>query len=85
MQAVERIFFNEDTVEVSYGFTGSDKGTWFLEHCELMQFVGAFDNNKTQLFEGDILDCICDDEYKHRTGRYICVFGAMTILLYYKN
>lgn len=75
MLAVERIFFNEDTVEVGYGFTGSDKGTWFLEHCELMQFTGAFDNNVIRIFEGDILDCSATEEYKKYTGKYVCTFS----------
>ncbi len=75
MLAVERIFFNEDTVEVGYGFTGSDKGTWFLEHCELMQFTGAFDSNIARIFEGDILECVAEEEYKKYTGKYVCTFS----------
>lgn len=75
MQAVDRIFFNEDTVEVSYGFTGSDKGTWFLEHCELMQFTDAFDSNITRIFEGDILDCVATEEYEEYTGKFVCIFS----------
>jgi|SRR5579872_1908124 len=75
MKIVERIFFNEDTVEVSYGFTGSDKGTWFLEHCELMQFTGAFDSKIARIFEGDILDCVAKEEYNEYIGKFVCVFS----------
>jgi len=70
------VFFNEDTVEISHGFTGQDKAIWFLEHCTLLQFSGGYDNHDKQIFEGDILECNCDKDYSEtRNGKYICVFN----------
>lgn len=76
MRQAERIFFYEDTVEISHGFTGQDKATWFLEHCTLLQFSGGYDSNDKQIFEGDILECTCEKKYSDtRNGKYICVFN----------
>ena len=63
MSTVKALYFDEESVRV----TDSEYDIFPFSQFELMQFVGILDVRWVEIYEGDIVRAIAEEEYKENT------------------